>query len=340
MSLITTSVIGSHAPPSWFVLASAAAERGEMGAVDLEEMFRDATRLAIADQEEAGVDLVTDGEMRRVDFVLGFYDRLTGLEKQPAPRIWGPDAHDQRGHWLAVAPITAPDGLGAVAEFELAREIATRPLKVPLPGPYTLAGRIVGGAVYPDREAIARELCSIVRAEIEAVVAAGATHIQLDEPSAAVRPDRPGLFVELLNRCVEGISAHLSLHLCFGNYRGRAVGRRSYRPLFPHILEVAVDQLHLEFANRELAEIELCGEIAAAGKQVAAGLIDVKNLYCETPDEVAERIRRVLEFVLPEQLTVSPDCGFSQTVRWACLAKLKAMCAGAAMVRAELEGRR
>lgn len=339
MGLLVTSVIGSHAPPSWFVVALEAIARGELGATDIEESFQDAVRIAIADQEEAGVELVTDGEMRRVDFVLGFYDRLTGLRPQPAPRTKGPDAHDQRGTWLAVGDITAPDGLGAVAEFEFARTVATRPLKVPIPGPYTLAGRIMPGERYGTREAVARALAEVVRAEIEAVVAAGAAFIQLDEPSAAVRPDQPRLFVELLNRCVDGIDATFSLHLCFGNYRGRAVGKRSYRPLFPHILDVHVQQLHLEFANRELAELELAGEVHAAGKELAAGLIDVKNLYCETPEDVAERIRATLAFIPPDRLSVCPDCGFSQTVRWAAVRKLRAMCAGARLVRAELEGR-
>lgn len=338
MGLLTTSVIGSHAPPSWLVVALEAAARGELGRTDIDETIADAVRIAIADQEAAGVDLVTDGEMGRVDFVLGFYDRLTGLEPRPAPRTKGPDAHDQRGSWLATGEITAPDGLGAVAEFEFARTVATRPLKVPIPGPYTLAGRIVPGERYGTREAVARELAEIVRAEIAAVVAAGATFIQLDEPSAAVRPDQPELFRELLNRCVDGIEATFSLHLCFGNYRGRAVGKRTYRPLFPHILDVRVHQLHLEFASRELAELELAREVHAGGKELAAGLIDVKNLYCETPEDVAERIRAALAYIPPDRLTICPDCGFSQTARWACVRKLQAMCAGARLVRGELEG--
>ena len=132
--------------------------------------------------------------------------------------------------------------------------------------------------------------------------------------------------------------ARIGLHLCFGNFVGRPVAQRTYRPLFPYILDTRTDELALEFANRELAEVELGQQIAAAGKTLAAGLVDVKNYYIETPEDVAERIRAVLKYVPADKLTIVPDCGFSQTARWASRAKLKALAQGAQIVRKELSG--
>lgn len=342
--LIPTSTIGSYAPPSWLCVTLEAIGRGELGETDINETFNDAVRIAIADQERAGVDIITEGEMRRQDFVLGFYERLIGLEQQPAPRTQGPDGHDQRGKWLPTVPLTAPDGLGIVAEFEFAKTEATKPLKVTCPGPFTLSGRIQTGGIYKERLEVAYACADIINAELRQLVAAGAEFIQLDEPSYAVYPDRPQEFVELFNHTVArlqnaptgpgGNPPKIGLHICFGNYRGRAVGKRSYRPLFPHILDANFDQLALEFANRELAEIELWSEFPN-DKELAAGLIDVKNYYVETPEDVAALLRRVLKHVRPEKLSITPDCGFSQTARWASVAKLKAMVAGTEIVRRE-----
>ncbi|MBM3459080.1 MAG: hypothetical protein FJX77_11185, partial [Armatimonadetes bacterium] len=236
LPLLPTSTIGSYAPPSWFCAAVAANERGEFGPTDREETYQDATRIALLDQEHAGIDLPTEGEMRRVDFNLGFYGRLRGLEKLPPQRTHGPDGHDMRDRYRVVDRITAPTGLGILEEFEFARTQTTRRLKVTCPGPYTLAGRPQGDRIYTDRYAVARDMAEIINAELRRCVAAGATFLQLDEPSAAVYPERPEAFVELIQRTVAGLSARIGMHLCFGNFRGRAVGKRQYEPLFPHIL--------------------------------------------------------------------------------------------------------
>ncbi len=338
-SLLPTSVIGSYAWPSWFITAVEAIRRGDYGPADIQETLDDAVDMALRDQEDAGVDIVTDGEMRRLGFFTAdFYGRLTGLRALPPPRRLGPAGHDQRERYEAVEPLRAPEGLGLVKEFRYVRRRTNRLIKVPCPGPYTLAGRIVPGSVYRDRMDIAYAFAEIINAELKRLVEAGAEFIQLDEPSYAVHPDDPHAFVRLFNATVEGVEARIGLHLCFGNYVGRPVARRTYRPLFPHILEVRADELALEFANRELAELELGVQVAEAGKTLAAGLVDVKNYYIETPEDVAERIRAALRHVPPERLTVVPDCGFSQTARWAARAKLKAMVAGARLVRRELGG--
>ena len=153
----------------------------------------------------------------------------------------------------------------------------------------------------------------------------------------AYREDTSRL-VDLFNRTVEPVvgSCYLATHLCFGNYKGRAVGRRRYAPMFPAFLALAVDELHLEMASRELAELDTIGEIAAAGKDVAVGVVDVKSYYLETPEDVEGRIRECLRYVPPEQLAVAPDCGLSQTARWAARAKLESLVEGARRARASL----
>src|SRR5262249_22279574 len=161
---------------------------------DRDEAARDAVRLAVDDQLRAGADLITDGEMQRVDFNLGFYDYLDGLKALPPARLWGPPSHDQRSRYRAVAPLTAPDGLGIVAEYRRLRTITSAAVKMPVPGPFTLAGCIDGGEVYRDRRAITEALLPIVNKEMKDLVSAGVTFLQLDEPSFACRPDAPEEF--------------------------------------------------------------------------------------------------------------------------------------------------
>lgn len=337
--MLTTSIIGSYAWPSWFITAVEAIRQGEYGPKDIEETLNDAVDLAVRDQEEAGVDVISDGEMRRLGFFTAdFYGRLSGLSARPPERRMGPGGHDQRERLDALEPFAAPDGLGLVPEFEYVKTRTASALKVPCPGPYTLAGRIVTGGIYPDRMAVAGRFAEIINAELKALVAAGVDFIQLDEPSYAVHKHSPKAFVDLFNKTVEGVDARIGLHLCFGNYIGRPVAHRTYLPLFPHILDVDADEIHLEFANREMAEVELAKRIVDAGKTVAAGLIDVKNYYIETPEIVADRIRTTLAHVPADKLVVTPDCGLSQTARWAARAKLKAMVEGTQIVQRELNG--
>jgi 5-methyltetrahydropteroyltriglutamate--homocysteine methyltransferase len=190
------------------------------------------------------------------------------------------------------------------------------------------------GRVYKRREDAAWAFVPLINAELKALAAAGADFIQIDEPSTAIHPDNPEDFVGLFNAAVEGVEVRLAAHLCFGNYAGRPLARRVYAPVLEQMMQFKVDQLVLEFANREMAELELCREIAAE-KELAAGVIDVKSYYIETPEDVAERIRKVLQFVPVEKLGLVPDCGFSQTARWATRAKLKAMVTGTRLVRDE-----
>jgi 5-methyltetrahydropteroyltriglutamate--homocysteine methyltransferase len=336
---LLTSVVGSHAHPSWFAYGISGAQRGEFGPADLAEMLDDGVDLAIRDQESAGVDVITDGEMRRAGFFTAeFYRHLSGVRELPPDRRWGPAGHDQQHRFEVLEAIGAPVGLGVVEEFVAARPKTSRPLKVTLPGPYTLSGRLRTGTgeVYPTRVAAAEAFVPILAAELDRLVEAGADIIQIDEPSAAIHPDAPADFASLFNKAVEPVvgRARLGAHLCFGNYQGRPLASRTYRPIRDAMLRFEVDELVLEFANREMAEVDLLAELTSAGRHVAAGVVDVKNYHLESPEEVAVRIDRILDAgVPPGRLTLVPDCGFSQTARWATTAKLRSLVGGRDLVR-------
>jgi 5-methyltetrahydropteroyltriglutamate--homocysteine methyltransferase len=336
---LTTSVVGSHAHPGWLDLAVAAAERGELGPVDIREVQDDAVDLALRDQEEAGIDVVSEGEMRRVGFFTAeFYRHLTGLQALPQGRRLGAAGHDQQHRFKVLEPIAAPDGLGVVEEFEYARTRTTRPIKVTIPGPFTLSGRLSygSGEVYADRIAAARAFVPILATELEALVAAGATYVQVDEPSPAIHPDASSEFAALFNDAAAGVvgRVHLAAHLCFGNFFGRPLSKRVYRPVLDQALAFDVGELVLEWANREMAELDVAADVTAAGRHLSAGVIDVKSYYLETADDVAWRIEKVLAAGVPEaQLSLVPDCGFSQTARWATRPKLAALVAGRDLVR-------
>jgi 5-methyltetrahydropteroyltriglutamate--homocysteine methyltransferase len=339
LPILPTSVVGSYAWPSWVWASLDARRRGELGETDIREVLDDAVDMALRDQEEAGIDLVTDGEMRRIGFFTAeFYQHVTGLRALEPDRRLGVGGHDQLHRFEVLEPIAAPLGLGVVAEYIYARTRTSRPLKVTLPGPFTLAGRLVIGRVYPSRAQAAEAFVPILNAELKSLVAAGATFIQIDEPSPAIHPSDPIDFAGLFNAAVDGVSSsevRLAAHLCFGNYLGRPLARRTYASVLDQMLRFRVDQLVLEFANREMAELEICKTIAN-DRDVAVGVVDVKNYYLETADEVAARIRSALAFVPAEKLSATPDCGFSQTARWASRAKLNALVGGVRLVRSEL----
>ena len=335
LPLLPATVIGSWSFPGWYAKFCEDVDRHPdlFGADDREEALRDAVRLAVDDQLRAGADIITDGEMQRVDFNLGFYDYLEGLKPLPPSRLWGPPAHDQRNRYLCVAPLSAPQGLGLVREYHRLREYTDALVKVPVPGPFTLAGCLQGGDVYRDRQEITAALSPIVNREMQALVEAGVDFIQLDEPSFACHPNDPEAFLGMIARTVAGVKAKISMHMCFGNYRGRAVGFRSYRPLFPHLARAPVQQLALEFASREMAEIELLGHVKAP-MEVAVGVVDVKNTWIEPPELVAQRLQQTLNYIEPERVHVTPDCGFSQTARHVACRKLASMVDGVKLARA------
>jgi 5-methyltetrahydropteroyltriglutamate--homocysteine methyltransferase len=342
---LRTTVIGSYPFPGW--LEHSVWNLDKFGASDREELIEDAVIVALHDQLSAGLDVVTDGEQTRLDFNLSFYGFLEGIELESAsPRRFGPPAHDQRGKHAVNGTVSAPRGLGTVEDFKRLQRLAAQTssnykptLKASVPGPYTLSGRLLPNKQYPDRYALTEALLPIVRTELEALVAAGCKEITVDEPSMSCYAHRedPKRFVEIFNRTVEPIfgRCHLSTHLCFGNFKARAVGPRHYAPMFPAFLGFNVDEIHVEMASREFSEIELISEIVKS-KDVAVGIIDVKSYYIETAQDVADRVKLCLKHAPADRLSFAPDCGLSQTARWAAKQKLRNMVEGVRKVKTEL----
>jgi 5-methyltetrahydropteroyltriglutamate--homocysteine methyltransferase len=337
LPLIPTTVVGSHGKPGWWYAGAKAYEAGEFGAGDLEEMFDDAADTAIRDMERAGLDIITDGEVRRLDgYVDSSYAIIKGIQALPVRRKAGPWGYDRQTRYQAVGRIeTPPGGLGIVKEFEYLKSHTTRPTKATCAGPLTFGSRIHPGTVYRSVVDVAERFAEVINAELKGLVAAGAEFIQLDEPARGNVSGEE--MARLFNLATEGVKARLAYHVCFGNRFGRSRFNRTYRPYFPGILKARADQFVLEFASRELSELELWKQYGE-GRELGAGVIDVKGFYPETPEDVAERIRGVLKVCRPEKLHVNPDCGFGWSPREMANQKLRALVAGARIVRKELAG--
>jgi 5-methyltetrahydropteroyltriglutamate--homocysteine methyltransferase len=336
--LLPTSVVGSHGLPGWVWLAREAMAAGRLGPLDVRELMEDATQVAILDQERAGVDVLTTGEMSRVRFIVGFYESITGIRALPAPRQLGQPLWDTNTPFEVVEKIAAPHGLGIVDEFKLARSLTGRPLKATVPGPYTLLVPLKLGGGYRDKDTLLADLVGVVNAECKALAALGASFIQIDEPHHGMYPGTAPQVAKGINRAVEGIDAKIAVHICFGNLYGRPFSAvRDYRNVFAALHELQASQIVLEFANKGPEEPERWKEFPA-DKELGAGVVDVKAFKAETPGDVAERIRALLRHVGPERLWLNPDCGFWETPRWVVKQKLAALVAGAEIVRGELAG--
>ncbi len=329
---LRTTVIGSYPFPAWLEFASLNLD--QFGTADLAEMQEDAVTAAIHDQVSAGLDVITDGEQTRLDFNLSFYGYIKGIDlESSSPRRFGPPAHDQRGKHKIVGEIQAPEGLGAVEEFERLKRLAPDgvALKASVPGPFTMSGRLIPNDQYPDRYAVTEALLPIIRQELEDLVNAGCTELTVDEPSMSCYGYKEDTkrFVDIFNRTVEPVvgRCHLSTHLCFGNFKGHAVGYRRYAPLFPDFMDMHVDEIHVEMASREFAEIEVIEQIVKS-KIAAVGIVDVKSYYIESVEDIQERVKKCLQYAPAEKLAFAPDCGLSQTARWAAKRKLNNMVEG------------
>ena len=332
--LLPTTVVGSHAYPSWFVTALEEIKQGRYGLTDAREAFDDAVNTAILDQERAGIDIVSDGEMRRWYFVQSFYERMEGLERQPELRKVGVDGYDMPPRYRPLGRITMPQGLGIEDEFRYARQVASKPLKVTCPLFLTLGIHIQlhDTSVYKDRLELSWEFVAVVNLKLKALQAAGADFVQIDDSSSPQPRGQPGA-----GWSSEGVTAKIALHICFGNLGSRPRGPRRYAPLFPAFHEARADQFVFEFANREMKEIEHVQEFCGA-REVGLGVIDIKSFYVEPVEEIAARIREALRYVAPEKVFINPDCGFFQLPRWLTVLKLRRMVDAARLVRRELTG--
>jgi 5-methyltetrahydropteroyltriglutamate--homocysteine methyltransferase len=329
--LLPTAVVGSYSMPAWLERAKNDYLLRRITRRDFDEMHDAAVKAAIKDQEVAGVDIVSDGELRRDNMIDYFAVRLPGVEIDHASKRFYYDFYDSV---VRSKLPTAP--LGLVEDFRFLRRFTDRRPKMTITGPHSLVKRI-RNEFYPSEAAFALDVARLLNLELKELVAAGADEIQIDEPYYSGFPEDLAWGVAAINAMVEGVSAHLSLHICYGNRYGKPSWEGSYRYLFPAILDARVHQLTLEFARRGEEDVKLFREFACPFV-LGLGVIDVKTQAVESPNLVAERLRQALEWLPPERLAVNPDCGLLHLPRDVAFAKLCAMVEGTRLVRRELGG--
>lgn len=329
LSVLPTTVVGSYSMPAWLERAKTDFLSRKVSRHDLDEMHDAAVKAAIKDQEAAGVDVVTDGEMRRDNMIDYFAERIPGVQIDHRSKRFYYDYYES-----AVRGRLPVGSLGMAPDFQFLASFTDREAKVCLTGPHTLAKRI-RNEHYPSEEAFAEDLARILNREVRELARAGARHLQVDEPYLSGFPEDLPWAVRVLNVLLEGVDGHVTLHVCYGNRYGKPSFEGSYRSLFPAILGARVQALALEFGRRGEEDLILWREFKPPF-DLGLGVVDVKTPDVEPPDVVADRIRKAFPFVPPERIWVNPDCGLHHLPRDAAFAKLKAMVEGTRLVRREL----
>ncbi len=333
--LLPTTVIGSYSFPAWLERARALAGDGVLTSAQLEEAHDNAVRSAITDQEIAGVDIITDGELRRETMVNFFSARIHGFDMSGRMKpIGNLDPSIQMPDPIVREKVRHKGSLGMDRHFRFLKAFARHGTKVCVTGPQMLAKRATNEA-YPSDKELIMDLADVLNIELKGIVAAGCEFIQIDEPVWVGYPrDMPWL-VESFNRLVSGVNAKIALHVCYGNYQLKKLFTGQYEELFPAILDTHAQQISMEFAVSDGAGLDLFKKYRTE-KEVVVGVIDVKDETVETAAIVAGRIRKALEFIPAEKMYVAPDCGMKFMPRDRAFAKLQAMVEGTRIVRGEL----
>jgi 5-methyltetrahydropteroyltriglutamate--homocysteine methyltransferase len=339
--LLTTTVVGSYPQPDWLIDRESLSSRlpprvraREIWRVEepfLEQAQDDATLLAIRDMERAGVDIISDGEMRRESYSNRFATALGGMDLDN-PGV----AMDRTGHPNPVPRVVGPiirTRPMEVSDVEFLRRNTERPIKMTVPGPFTVTQQAQND-YYPDDKALALDLALAINAELKDLKAAGADVVQLDEPYLQARPDKAKAYgVEAINRALEGVEGPTALHMCFG-YAAVVRDKPGQYAFLGELNDCIVQQVSIEAAQPRL---ELSALRDLRDKTIILGVLDLGDDQVETAEEVAGRIRAALEHVPPERLIPAPDCGMKYLPRDVAFGKLKALVDGAAIVRAELK---
>lgn len=339
LPLLPTTVIGSYSFPSWLGKVRELGTAGTLTPGQVVEAHDAAVRAVIHDQELAGVDIITDGEIRRETMVNFFSMRIHGFDMSGKMKAIGNlDPSIQMLDPVVREKVRRKQGLGMDDHFRFLQANASRATKVCVTGPQMLAKRATN-EFYPSDKELIFDLTDILNEELRGLVAAGCTFIQIDEPIWVGYPQDMPWLVESFNRLITGVTAKIALHVCYGNYQLKKLFTGQYAELFPAILDTNADQISLEFAVSDGVGLELFKQYPTT-KEVVVGVIDVKDEAIETPATVARRIRQALTFIPAEKMFISPDCGMKFMPRDRAFAKLKAMVEGTAIVRAELTGTR
>ena len=340
--LFPTSLVGSYPQPDWLIdrgrLAGRfpprvrAAELWRVAPDYLSEAQDDAALLAIRAQEDAGLDIVTDGEVRRESYSNAFATALDGVDvDNPGTAL------DRSGHPNPVPRITGPIRRRRpvnVADVQFLRAHTDRTIKVTVPGPFTMAEQAQNDH-YPSKEAAAFGYAAAVNAEVADLFAAGADIVQLDEPYLQARPEAARHYgVKVLNAALDGITGTTAVHLCFG-YAAIIHDRPSGYSFLPELADAAADQISIETAQSDLD----CAVLAdLTGKTIILGVLDLSDPAVETAEVVADRVRKALRYVPADRIVLAPDCGMKYLPRESAFGKLASMTRAAQTLRAELAG--
>jgi 5-methyltetrahydropteroyltriglutamate--homocysteine methyltransferase len=337
LTMLTTTVVGSYPQPDWLVDRALLLEKRVPRVREqsiwripepfLEQAQDDATIVAIRDMERAGVDTVTDGEIRRESYSNRFATALGGIDAKNPGTI-----RDRYGNHTAVPRVvgkierTRPI---EVRDMEFLRRNTDRRAKITLPGPFTMAQQ-AANEFYPDVEALAMDLALAVNAELRDLQAAGADVVQLDEPWLRNDPDAARRFaVAAIDRALAGITVPTVVHLCFGYAAVVKQQKPTGYSFLPQLADSAAAQISIEAAQPKL-DLGILRDLA--GKTIVLGVIDLADPGVETPDTVAARIEAALSYLPPDRLIPAPDCGMKYLARETAFGKLSALCAGARLV--------
>jgi 5-methyltetrahydropteroyltriglutamate--homocysteine methyltransferase len=358
-TILPTTMVGSYPRPHWYKQQLLGRDiRVAFKEAAYEEAYHDATHTAIHEQEDAGLDIVTDGQMYFDDYVgaIGafcwyMYERIHGFEeaKEPHPSEVGAPVRTKDVELLAdwggvinSGPVTrGPMRLADL--YRIATRHATKPMKVSVgAGPINLAWHVYFKH-YKDAKELSYALAPIFNAEMKELVAAGAKYLQIEDlgawlPLFTLNPDDYKWIADVIAQCIDGVKAKIAWHFCFGNAWGNALTSlfpKGYETVLPYYFHLPIDQFVLDFANREMAGLD-CLKSLPKDKEVQIGVIDVRTSMIESPEQVAARIRKAIAVVPPERVYLSTDCGMKPLPRIVAKLKLKALADGAAIVRKEL----
>ncbi len=343
LPLLPTTVVGSYPQPPWLVdhemMMANTPPRVRMAKVwrfegeRLKEAQDDATRLAVRDMEEAGLDIVSDGEVRRESYFNLFATALSGIDlDQPG------EMPDRAGAMIPVPRVVGPiKRLRPVQldDYRFLRSITDRPVKMTVPGPFTMS-QLAIDEYYRDERSLILAYADAVNAELKDLKAAGCDVVQIDEPYLQAKPEKAKKYgIEGINLALAGVAAPTIVHMCFG-YAYAVKDKPSGYSFLPELDRCCSNQISLEAAQPKLDMRALNG---LPSKTIMLGVLDLGDSAIESPQVIASRIRRALEIIPPERLILAPDCGMKYLPRATALGKLKAMTAGAAIIRKELRER-
>jgi 5-methyltetrahydropteroyltriglutamate--homocysteine methyltransferase len=335
--ILATSVVGSYSVPEWLERLKTDFYQRRISGQYLEDIHEVAIKAALKDQETAGVDIVSDGELRRDNDVDYFLARMPGVEIPHIAKTYYYDYYDAYvRHALPVEDETARLNLTNDLRFTLT--YTQRPVKFSFTGPFSLAKRVHNEA-YANFDDLVIAFARILNREARALAQAGAAVLQIDEPFLAGYPEGVGVAVRAINLVYDGIDGPTrAVHVCYGNRYARPVWEGHYEFLFPAILDARVDQLVLEFARKGYDDLELFKRYPTSSLTLGLGVIDVKNPAPEPAELITARVHQALRVIPADRLMINPDCGLRHVPADSARAKLRAMSEGAALVRAEVLG--